>query len=155
MGTLGRVFVTGGSEFLGRHVVSELLNRGHHVRTLDRVPATIEPNPLLNIAIADICDPAVLIDAVAGVDTVFHTAGVIGTSRPQRIPLSYRDPSRGPEAGAGVLQSADDPACPRTVSGTAHGFRQARPTTLRRGVTRRNNTAPPDSVGTAEQEVLT
>ena len=38
---LGRVLVTGGSGFVGANLVTELLNRGHHVRSFDRVPSPL------------------------------------------------------------------------------------------------------------------
>ena len=35
---LGRVLVTGGSGFVGANLVTELLDRGFEVRSLDRAP---------------------------------------------------------------------------------------------------------------------
>ena len=42
---LGRVLVTGGSGFVGANLVSELLERGHEVRSFDRAPSTPSSTP--------------------------------------------------------------------------------------------------------------
>jgi hypothetical protein len=38
---LGRVLVTGGSGFVGANLVTELLDRGHEVRSFDRAPSPL------------------------------------------------------------------------------------------------------------------
>ena len=73
-----RALVTGGGGFLGRHVVSQLLARGDHVRVLGRhrYPSLeaqgVECHP------APIDDLPALRRACRGVDVVFHTAGIAG-----------------------------------------------------------------------------
>ena len=42
---LGRVLVTGGSGFVGANLVTELLGRGHHVRSFDRAPSPLPVMP--------------------------------------------------------------------------------------------------------------
>ncbi len=74
---LGRVLVTGGSGFVGANLVSALLERGHTVRSFDRVPSQLRQHPKLEVLEGDICDCAVVAAAVDGVDTVFHTAAII------------------------------------------------------------------------------
>ncbi|RAV14019.1 steroid delta-isomerase [Mycolicibacterium sp. GF69] len=74
---LGRVLVTGGSGFVGANLVTELLERGHHVRSFDRAPSPIPAHPRLEVLEGDICDLETVAAAVAGVDTVFHTAAII------------------------------------------------------------------------------
>ena len=74
---LGRVLVTGGSGFVGANLVTELLERGHHVRSFDRAPSPLPPHPRLEVLEGDICDAETVAAAVAGVDTVFHTAAII------------------------------------------------------------------------------
>jgi 3beta-hydroxy-delta5-steroid dehydrogenase/steroid delta-isomerase len=74
---LGRVLVTGGSGFVGANLVSELLERGHEVRSFDRVSSPLPAHPRLEVLEGDICDEETVAAAVAGVDTVFHTAAII------------------------------------------------------------------------------
>lgn len=74
---LGCVLVTGGSGFVGANLVTELLERGHEVRSLDRAPSPLPAHPRLEVLEGDICDPETVAAAVAGIDTVFHTAAII------------------------------------------------------------------------------
>jgi len=74
---LGRVMVTGGSGFVGCNLVAALLDRGHWVRSLDRVPSTLADHRRLERVVGDICDPASVAAAVDHVDTIFHTAALI------------------------------------------------------------------------------
>jgi 3beta-hydroxy-delta5-steroid dehydrogenase/steroid delta-isomerase len=85
---LGRVLVTGGSGFVGTNLVTELLDRGHHVRSFDRVPSPLPDHPHLQTLVGDITNTADVATAVADIDTVIHTAAVIdlmgGGSAPAR-----------------------------------------------------------------------
>jgi 3beta-hydroxy-Delta5-steroid dehydrogenase / steroid Delta-isomerase len=89
---LGRVLVTGGSGFVGTNLVTELLDRGHEVRSFDRAPSPLAPRDRLETVVGDITDAADVAAAVGTgdqtVDTVFHTAAVIdlmgGGSAPAR-----------------------------------------------------------------------
>jgi 3beta-hydroxy-Delta5-steroid dehydrogenase / steroid Delta-isomerase len=74
---LGRVLVTGGSGFVGANLVTELLDRGHHVRSFDRSPSPLAANPRLEGLEGDICDSETVAKAVDGIDTVIHTAAII------------------------------------------------------------------------------
>lgn len=88
---LGHVLVTGGSGFVGANLVTELLGRGHAVRSFDRVASPLPPYGRLETIVADITNSADVAKAVAGVDTVIHTAAIIdlmgGGSAPVPKPL--------------------------------------------------------------------
>jgi UDP-glucose 4-epimerase len=74
-----RVLVTGGSGFIGRHVVSELTADGAWVRVVDLQP---HPDPGVEIVIGDIVDPAVLERAFdGGFDSIVHLAAVTSVLR--------------------------------------------------------------------------
>lgn len=72
------VFVTGGTGFIGSHLVDDLLRDGvDDVRCLVRSnPKWLEGKPVNRIK-GDLHDLPVLLDAMEGVDTIYHNAGVV------------------------------------------------------------------------------
>ncbi|MGZ8746193.1 MAG: 3-beta-hydroxysteroid dehydrogenase [Mycobacterium sp.] len=90
---IGRVLVTGGSGFVGTNLVTELLDRGHEVRSFDRAPSPLPAHPRLEVIEGDICDPETVAAAVAGVDTVFHTAAIIDLMGGASVTEEYRQRS--------------------------------------------------------------
>src|SRR5579883_1345512 len=68
-----RILVTGGSGFIGQHLVSELVGRGHLVRVLDvRLPT--RPMAAVDYIQGSVLDRARVQDAMADVDEVYHLA---------------------------------------------------------------------------------
>ena len=90
---LGRVLVTGGSGFVGANLVTELLDRGHHVRSFDRAPSPLAAHPRLEVLEGDICDAATVAAAVEGIDTVIHTAAIIDLMGGASVTEEYRQRS--------------------------------------------------------------
>jgi UDP-glucose 4-epimerase len=84
-----RTLVTGGSGFIGRHVVSQLTRDGGQVRVVDLRP---HQDPEVDLVQGDIADPAVLADAFAGgFDSVVHLAAVTSVLKSLEEPeLTYR-----------------------------------------------------------------
>ena len=74
-----RIAVTGGTGFVGRSVVNELLRRGHDVRVLARRPddARSRFNRPVPAVAGDLSDGAALAAAFAGRDAVVHLVGII------------------------------------------------------------------------------
>jgi dihydroflavonol-4-reductase len=70
-----RVLVTGGSGFIGRHLVSALAARGDFVRVLDLAPAGDLP-PGTEYVCGSILDQASVLRALEGIDCVYHLAGI-------------------------------------------------------------------------------
>ncbi|HWF74669.1 MAG TPA: NAD-dependent epimerase/dehydratase family protein [Solirubrobacteraceae bacterium] len=67
-----RILVTGGSGFIGRHVVSELAGAGAHVRVIDLQP---HPDPEVEIVIGDLIEPDVIAASLeGGIDAIVHLA---------------------------------------------------------------------------------
>jgi UDP-glucose 4-epimerase len=92
-----RVLVTGGSGFIGRHVVSELTADGAQVRVIDLQP---HADPSVDIVIGDIADPAALEAAFAGgMDSIVHLAAVTSILRSLEHPdLTFRTNVAGTHA---------------------------------------------------------
>jgi nucleoside-diphosphate-sugar epimerase len=77
--------VTGATGFIGSHLVELLLSRGHTVRVLIRKTSSLEwlkGLPLEHIY-GDLFDRVALEKAVAGVDYVFHSAGLTKAKKPE------------------------------------------------------------------------
>jgi dihydroflavonol-4-reductase len=72
-----RVLVTGGSGFIGQHLVSELVARGRPVRVLDVRPPTRTPAAVEYLE-GSVLDTDLVSRAVADVDEVYHLAGLPG-----------------------------------------------------------------------------
>ena len=81
-----RVLVTGASGFVGGWLAQTLVDEGHQVRVLVRNPKDVEDLKTLKIEIVggDVTDALQVSEAVKGMDSVFHLAGVIAYSHAQR-----------------------------------------------------------------------
>ena len=81
-----RYFVTGGTGYLGNHVVHQLVDAGHDVVALVRSESKARWLPSgVEIATGDITEKESMREAMTGVDGVFHLAGwyQIGTGNPE------------------------------------------------------------------------
>jgi dihydroflavonol-4-reductase len=68
-----RILVTGGSGFIGQHLVSELVGRGREVRVLDtRLPT--RPMAAVDYIQGSVLDKGVVREALVGVGEVYHLA---------------------------------------------------------------------------------
>jgi dTDP-L-rhamnose 4-epimerase len=79
-----RVLLTGGAGFIGRHVLRELLDRGHEVRVLDSLRPDVHrdggPTSLegAELQVGDVRDRAATERALSGVEAVLHLAAKVG-----------------------------------------------------------------------------
>jgi 3beta-hydroxy-Delta5-steroid dehydrogenase / steroid Delta-isomerase len=90
---LGRVLVTGGAGFVGANLVTELLDRGHVVRSFDRAASRLPEHPRLEVVTGDITDADDVAAAVAGIDTIIHTAALIELMGGASVTEEYRQRS--------------------------------------------------------------
>ncbi len=119
-----RVLVTGGSGFIGRHVVAALQRSGAHVRVLDLKP---HPDPAIELVQGDLADPEVVAGGLAGgIDAVVHLAAVTSVLRSVEQPeLTF---ATNVAATHGLLLAARDAgvrslafASTNAVAGPMHG----------------------------------
>lgn len=73
-----KVLVTGGSGFVGSHIVKRLLERGYEVRSLGRSPQPEMKERGADVYCGDITDAGIVEAACSGVDAVFHVAARAG-----------------------------------------------------------------------------
>jgi len=71
------VLVTGGSGFIGRYVVEELISLGRHVTVMDT--RWRQPIEGADLVLGDVRDSTSVTEAIAHADGVIHLAGVLGT----------------------------------------------------------------------------
>jgi nucleoside-diphosphate-sugar epimerase len=79
-----RLALTGGTGFIGQHLLRELTRRGYQVRVLLRRP-TMLPADCTSAVIGDIARPQNMAQALADVDAIIHSAGlsVAASGRPE------------------------------------------------------------------------
>ena len=106
-----KVFVTGGTGFVGAHLVRALLERGDEVRCLVRNPAKARALGWTNVLLVpgDLDDMGALRGGCAGADIVFHVAGRISARNRSEFMRVNRDGT------ANVLEAAAEQAPRRFV----------------------------------------
>jgi len=74
-----KVFVTGGTGFVGREILGQLLSAGHEARVLVREGSQdkLSGHQNLETHIGDVTDAASLVGALDGCDAVIHLVGII------------------------------------------------------------------------------
>ncbi len=83
-----KVVVTGGTGFVGSHLVDALLAQDHDVVCLVRSPAKAErvfPNRAPRLVRGDLTDDEAIIKAIDGADIVYHVAGLIAAKNPREL----------------------------------------------------------------------
>ncbi|MEK6799880.1 MAG: SDR family NAD(P)-dependent oxidoreductase, partial [Planctomycetota bacterium] len=78
---MANVLVTGGAGFIGSHLATALIERGHHVRVVDNLSSGKRENLAhlagrVELLEGDLTDPSVCRRACDGVEIIFHEAAV-------------------------------------------------------------------------------
>lgn len=83
-----RILITGGAGFIGSHLADQLLARGDSVRVLDSLVAQVhgdqQPDYLaadVELVRGDLREPAVVRQALRGIDAVYHFAAAVGVGQ--------------------------------------------------------------------------
>ena len=79
-----KILITGGSGFIGTHLINKLLSDGHDIYNLDKVNSRALPSDKQKII--DILDIDVNDNFFAGIDTIIHLAAMVS------VPKSFDDP---------------------------------------------------------------
>ncbi|MDP9285972.1 MAG: NAD-dependent epimerase/dehydratase family protein [Actinomycetota bacterium] len=105
-----KTLVTGGSGFIGSHVVDRLRQAGHEVRNFDLVESSHHSQREVETVLGDLADPDAVRRAVSGCDAVLHLAAVADVDE------VTRDPARADRVNVHGTQSLLDGVC---AAGTA------------------------------------
>lgn len=121
---LANFLVTGGAGFIGSHLASTLLARGHNVRVLDSLITGVVENvpPDADFVEGDLTDPGTVAAAVRGCEFVLHQAAI------PSVPRSVSEPRPSHDANINgtfnILLAARDAGVRRFVyaaSSSAYG----------------------------------
>jgi uncharacterized protein YbjT (DUF2867 family) len=104
------VFVTGGTGYVGRHVVPQLLARGHRVRLLVRRGSESKSPPGAEVLVGNPFDRTAIAPAIAPADTFLQLVGV-----------PHPSPSKARQFTDIDLQSALESIAAARASTIAHG----------------------------------
>lgn len=95
MKSINRALVTGGSGFIGSHIVDELINRGIETYVLDDLSSgnlnnlsKNKNNKLLHITLGNISDIRQIFKNVKDIDVVFHEAAIASVTKSVEDPKS-------------------------------------------------------------------
>jgi UDP-glucose 4-epimerase len=125
-----KVLVTGGSGFIGSHIVERLLTEGHSVRVLDNFATGRRENLLrvrseIELVEGDIRDSERVCDAVGGCEVVLHQAAL------PSVPRSFQDPlatnATNVTGTLNVLGAARDSGVRRVVYASSSSIYGANP----------------------------
>ena len=118
-----KVLVTGGTGFVGTHLVNRLLQRGHEVAVLARDPRKTRNryNRPVETVRGDVLDPESLDAAAAGRDAVVHLVGIIHEKGGQTFDRMHR------QAAENMLAAAERSGVRRFVHMSAMGSSEDSP----------------------------
>src|SRR6266516_2381217 len=123
---MGSYLVTGGAGFIGSHLVTQLIHRGHTVRVVDNLITGKRRNldhvPGVEFVEGDLADISVATRAVEGMDYVLHQAAIPSVPRSVKDPISSNRANI--DASVNVLVAARDAGVKRLVyagSSAAYG----------------------------------
>jgi UDP-glucose 4-epimerase len=111
-----KVLVTGGSGFIGSHVLDVLSARGHEPVNFDRIPSPHHDRRELRTIIGDATDTEVLADAMKGCDAVVHLAAMADVNHVQADPETAE--RLNGRATLAVLEAARRAGVKRVVYGS-------------------------------------
>lgn len=86
-----KIIVTGGSGFLGTHMIRALKDEGHKIKNIDLKPSKDSDDEKFQTVIADIRDTDRMNQEIVDADVVFHFAGLIEAGESVKFPQKFVD----------------------------------------------------------------
>ncbi|MFQ6026876.1 MAG: SDR family oxidoreductase, partial [Dehalococcoidia bacterium] len=133
---MSRTLVTGGSGFIGSHLVELLLAQGHQVTVLDNLASgrrenlqALQPNRQLEFHRSDITDLSAIRQHFSGVDWVFHLAALADIVPSIQHPIKYHQANV--DGTVSVLEAAREAGVARFIyaaSSSCYGIPDQYPT---------------------------
>jgi NADH dehydrogenase len=114
-----KVFLTGATGFVGQAVLRHLLDAGHQVRTLVRIPSRFDQHPKLETVVGDVTEPESLQGKLSDCDAVIHLVGIIREFPSRNITFHKLHT----EATRNVLRAAKEQKVSRFLQMSANGAR--------------------------------
>jgi UDP-glucose 4-epimerase len=108
--------VTGGSGFIGSHVVDKLIDAGHEVRNFDVAPSPYRSPEEIDFRSGDITNLEQVMDAARGCDAIIHLAAVADVNDVIADPAKAQKINS--EGTLTVLEAARQTSVPRVVYGS-------------------------------------
>ncbi len=117
-----KVFVTGGTGFVGREILGQLLSAGHEVRALvrDGSQDKLAGHRNLETHIGDVTDAASLVGALDGCDAVIHLVGIIREFPGRGITFKKMHVT----ATENILEACDEQGVQRFLHMSSNGTRE-------------------------------
>ena len=117
-----KVFVTGGTGFVGREILGQLLSAGHEVRALvrDGSQDKLSGHQNLETHIGDVTDAASLGGALDGCDAVIHLVGIIREFPGRGITFKKMHVT----ATENILEACDEQGVQRFLHMSSNGTRE-------------------------------
>ncbi|QJD96831.1 SDR family NAD(P)-dependent oxidoreductase [Mucilaginibacter robiniae] len=94
------ILITGGAGFIGSHLCDELISQGYSVRVLDNLLAQVHGadatrpeylNPEAELVVGDVRDKNIVLQALEGIDAVYHFAARVGVGQSMYEVNEYTD----------------------------------------------------------------
>jgi uncharacterized protein YbjT (DUF2867 family) len=117
-----KVFVTGGTGFVGREILGQLLSAGHEVRALvrDGSQDKLAGHRNLETHVGDVTDAASLVGALDGCDAVIHLVGIIREFPGRGITFKKMHVT----ATENILEACDEQGVRRFLHMSSNGTRE-------------------------------